>query len=134
VGKTTLLKGIRKRLTEIMLAELKKYPERVPVVIAQLVAPTSGSFNWGDYFKRLLIELSEPLVDHKLDMRKWDWTRLKDPNDGQDNLQLLLEGKPSSNRMRLASGLCITVNRRSCCLMMLNISGPLHRGENYLIS
>lgn len=103
VGKTTLLEGVRKHLTELMLAELKKNPERMPVIMLQLVAPTSGSFNWGDYFKRLLIELDEPLVDHKLDMGKWDWTRLKYPNNGQDNVQLLLEGKPSSDRMRLAS-------------------------------
>ena len=36
-------------------------------------------------------------------MGKWNLARLKYPSDGQDNLQLLLEGKPSSNRMRLAS-------------------------------
>jgi hypothetical protein len=33
----------------------------------EAVAPESGSFNWRDHYKRLLHQLDEPLIDHKLD-------------------------------------------------------------------
>ena len=35
-------------------------------VSVEAVAPESGSFNWRDHYKRLLHQLDEPLIDHKL--------------------------------------------------------------------
>jgi ABC-type ATPase with predicted acetyltransferase domain len=67
VGKTTLLKRLEKHLKEITIQELKKDQERIPVVRFRLATPTSGNFDWKDYFKRLLIALEEPLVDFKVE-------------------------------------------------------------------
>lgn len=72
VGKTTLLKRLKKHLEEINLPELENDYERFPVVNVRLSTPTSSSFDWKDYFKRTLRALEEPLVDYKLDMERWN--------------------------------------------------------------
>lgn len=102
VGKTTLLKGVKKHILEMMLSTMKIDPERIPIAIAQLVAPTSGSFDWKDYFKRLLIELEEPLIDHKIEMGAWDTSSIQFSNDGENNRQLLASDRPSGSRLRFA--------------------------------
>lgn len=66
VGKTTLLQRTQREITEELLPELEADPERVPVVRLEAVAPEAGSFNWKDYFRRLLLALEEPMVDRKL--------------------------------------------------------------------
>jgi energy-coupling factor transporter ATP-binding protein EcfA2 len=66
VGKTTLRLKAERLITEEMLSELHEDRTRVPVVSVEAVAPESGSFNWRDHYKRLLHQLDEPLVDHKL--------------------------------------------------------------------
>lgn len=102
VGKTTLLKRVGKQLTEVILDELKNYPERIPVVTVQLVAPTSGNFDWKDYFKRLLIALNEIMVDHKIDTKRRNYQGLDCSDGSTDNTQLLSSDKPSTSRMRFA--------------------------------
>lgn len=102
VGKTTLLKRVGKQLTEIILDELKNGPERIPVVTAQLVAPTSGNFDWKDYFRRLLITLNEIMVDHKIDTRRWNYQGLDCSDESANNAQLLSSDHPSTRRMRFA--------------------------------
>jgi energy-coupling factor transporter ATP-binding protein EcfA2 len=103
VGKTTLLKGIKKRITEVLLTAIENDPERIPVAIVQLETPTSGNFNWKDYFKRLLIELEEPLVDHKVSMEKWSVPSVNYLSVSESNMQLLSNDKTSSSRLRFAS-------------------------------
>jgi hypothetical protein len=66
VGKTTLLQRVEHEITEELLPELAADSERVPVVRIEAVAPEAGSFNWKDYFRRLLLALEEPMVDRKL--------------------------------------------------------------------
>ncbi len=66
VGKTTLRLKAERLITEQMLSELHEDRTRVPVVSVEAVAPESGNFNWRDHYKRLLHQLDEPLVDHKL--------------------------------------------------------------------
>lgn len=65
VGKTMLLKRIRQLLTADMLQELKADPGRLPVVMVEATPPESRSFSWRSHFKRLLLEMNEPLVDFK---------------------------------------------------------------------
>src|ERR1043165_4180015 len=72
VGKTTLLEGLNKHLTEKVLAELENDPDRFPVVYMRTVAPEKDRFEWKDFFRRLLIELEEPAVDRKVNMQKWE--------------------------------------------------------------
>jgi hypothetical protein len=66
VGKTTLRLKAERLITEEMLNELHEDRTRIPVVSVEAVAPESGSFNWRDHYKRLLHQLDEPLIDHKL--------------------------------------------------------------------
>lgn len=66
VGKTTLRLKTEQLIATEMLSELREHHARIPVVSVEAVAPESGSFNWRDHFKRLLHQLDEPLVDHKL--------------------------------------------------------------------
>lgn len=66
VGKTTLLQRVEREITQELLPELEADPERVPIVRLEAVAPEAGSFNWKDYFRRLLFALEEPIVDRKL--------------------------------------------------------------------
>lgn len=102
VGKTTLLKRLEKQLVELMLTELVKDPERLPVVKVRLDAPTSGSFDWKEFFKHLLAAMEEPLVDHKLDMTS-SGTPRHSPTSGNSNIHLISSDKPGIRLMRFAS-------------------------------
>ena len=66
VGKTTLRLKTEQLITAELLSELHEDVTRIPVVSVEAVAPESGSFNWRDHYKRLLHQLDEPLIDHKL--------------------------------------------------------------------
>ena len=66
VGKTTLRLKTEQLIAAEMLNELREDRSRIPVVSVEAVAPESGSFNWRDHYKRLLHQLDEPLIDHKL--------------------------------------------------------------------
>ena len=67
VGKTTLRAKIEQVLTSEMLPSLSDDPGRIPVVSVECVAPEAGSFSWRDHFRRLLLQMEEPLVDYKID-------------------------------------------------------------------
>ena len=66
VGKTTLRLKTEQLITTELLSELHEDHTRIPIVSVEAVAPESGSFNWRDHYKRLLIRLDEPLIDYKL--------------------------------------------------------------------
>ena len=67
VGKTTLRAKIEQVLTSEMLPSLSDDSGRIPVVSVECVAPEAGSFSWRDHFRRLLLQMEEPLVDYKID-------------------------------------------------------------------
>ena len=67
VGKTTLRAKIEQVLTAEMLPSLSADAGRIPVVSVECVAPEAGSFSWRDHFRRLLLQMEEPLVDCKID-------------------------------------------------------------------
>jgi AAA domain len=68
VGKTTLRQRAEKVLIEQMLSSLDDDRGRIPVASVQAIAPNSGNFNWKEYCTRALEALSEPLIDHKVDV------------------------------------------------------------------
>lgn len=69
VGKTTL----RLKAEHILTAELREQLEqdrgRLAVVSVEAIAPESGSFSWRDHFKRLLLQMNEPLIEYKQDLQ-----------------------------------------------------------------
>ena len=65
VGKTTLLAKIRQLLSAEALAGETPDPAWLPVVTVEATPPESTNFSWRSYFKRLLVEMKEPLVDCK---------------------------------------------------------------------
>jgi hypothetical protein len=65
VGKTTLRLRVEQELAAVALPELVADPSRIPVVGVEAVAPESGSFNWKDYYTRVLLALHEPLIAEK---------------------------------------------------------------------
>ncbi len=65
VGKTTLLRKIQHLLHATALEEGAPDPAFLPVVTVEATPPEAGSFSWRSYFKRLLLEMNEPLVDYK---------------------------------------------------------------------
>jgi hypothetical protein len=68
VGKTTLWRKIQKQLLEDMLPQLEQDRSRIPFVGIELASPDSGIFNWKDFYKRFLLTMDEPLVEHKAKM------------------------------------------------------------------
>ena len=65
VGKTTLYRRVQKQLLEEMLPQLQKDRGRIPFVGIDLASPDSGHFSWRDFYRRFLITMDEPLVEHK---------------------------------------------------------------------
>ena len=66
VGKTTLRTKVEQLLASELLPTLQDDRGRLPVVSVECIAPESGCFNWRDHFRRLLIQMEEPLVDYKI--------------------------------------------------------------------
>ncbi len=66
VGKTTLRLRTEQRITTDMLKELESDPGRFAVVGIEAVPPDHGNFNWKDFYKRLLQQLDEPCINHKI--------------------------------------------------------------------
>jgi energy-coupling factor transporter ATP-binding protein EcfA2 len=65
VGKTTLIRKVQQCLTEKLMPDLESDVGRLPFVGVEAIAPDSGSFNWRDHFRRMLLQIQEPLIDHK---------------------------------------------------------------------
>ena len=65
VGKTTLLAKIRQLLRDTVALEAPAASERIAVVTMEATPPESRTFSWRSHFKRLLLEMNDPLVDCK---------------------------------------------------------------------
>ncbi|HEX8475396.1 MAG TPA: ATP-binding protein [Pyrinomonadaceae bacterium] len=102
VGKTTILNHLKNHLEEMNLTELKNDCERFPVVTVRLSTPTSGSFDWKDYFKRTLLALEEPLVDYKLDIERWNKLYRVTHGESGWNRQLVSNDQSGIRPMRFA--------------------------------
>jgi hypothetical protein len=68
VGKTTLRAKVEQLLTAELLPMLEVDRGRLPVVSVECIAPESGSFSWREHFRRLLMQMEEPLVDYKINL------------------------------------------------------------------
>jgi GTPase SAR1 family protein len=65
VGKTTLIRRVQQCLTEKLMPVLKTDLGRLPFVSLEATAPETGNFNWRDHFRRMLLQMQEPLIDYK---------------------------------------------------------------------
>jgi AAA domain-containing protein len=66
VGKTTLRRKVEESLTAKLMPAMEEDPGRLPVLSIEAVAPDNGNFHWRDHFHRMLAQMREPLIDHKL--------------------------------------------------------------------
>ncbi len=65
VGKTTLLRKVQQCLAERLAPQLECEAGQFPFVSVEAIAPDNGNFNWRDHFRRMLLQMQEPLIDYK---------------------------------------------------------------------
>ena len=65
VGKTTLLRKVQQCLAERLAPQLESEAGQFPFVSVEAIAPDNGNFNWRDHFRRMLLQMQEPLIDYK---------------------------------------------------------------------
>jgi energy-coupling factor transporter ATP-binding protein EcfA2 len=66
VGKTTVRLKAEQLIGQQMRPALDDDPGRIPYVSIEAVAPESGNFSWRDHFYRILEQMNEALLNHKL--------------------------------------------------------------------
>jgi len=66
VGKTTLLHQVVRVLFEQNQASMLLDSAHIPVATVEARSPDLGCFDWKDYYKSVLIALSEPFADYKV--------------------------------------------------------------------
>lgn len=65
VGKTTLRYRLEQRLWEAGQSAAEQNPGHIPVAGVEVAVADADSFRWRDYYKRALVALDEPMIDHK---------------------------------------------------------------------
>lgn len=66
VGKTTLARKLYRKIVEERREEMEAEKDLVPIMYGNAIAPNGASFNWKDFYVRLLERAAEPLIDRKL--------------------------------------------------------------------
>jgi hypothetical protein len=66
VGKTTLRCRLEQQLWEAGRVVIERDPGHIPVVGLEVAVADADSFRWRDYYKRALMALDEPMIDHKI--------------------------------------------------------------------
>ena len=66
VGKTTLRCRLEQQLWEAERPAVKQDPVYIPVVGLEVAVADADSFRWRDYYKRALVALEEPMIEHKI--------------------------------------------------------------------
>ena len=66
VGKTTLLSQVMKIIFEQNQGLMMQDLAYLPIAGVEARSPDNGSFDWKDYYKSVLIALSEPFADYKV--------------------------------------------------------------------
>lgn len=65
-GKSTLLKLVRQQLIADAADAMAADPGHIPAGLLEAVKPEHGKVEWRDFYIRLLIEIHEPLIGHKI--------------------------------------------------------------------
>jgi GTPase SAR1 family protein len=69
VGKTTLLQQVVRVILEENQASMMLNPAHIPVASTEARSPSSGSFDWKDYYRNVLISVGEPFANYKVRTR-----------------------------------------------------------------
>ncbi len=70
-GKTTLLRGVIKAIIERERSKIESDPGYVPFASLLTLPPERGrSFDWSDIYRRILVQLNEPMIDQKIDAKR----------------------------------------------------------------
>ena len=75
VGKSTLRRRVESALIEKMAAEMEIDAGRIPFVSIEAVAPDNGMFHWRDHYQRMLAQIQEPAIEHKLGLERGEGER-----------------------------------------------------------
>lgn len=70
VGKSTLIKKVAEKIINDLMDQIIKNPGFIPITGIEARAPDKGYFDWRDHYIRSLLALKEPLVEHKVDIKK----------------------------------------------------------------
>ena len=110
VGKTTLRLRVEQQLIADAQADLEQDQGHVPVAALEAVAPESGNFSWKDYYRRALLALDEPLIDHKIAYGMAGFRR-----DG--NGHLVIGHNVFATRLRWAMEQCLRYRRLTALII-----------------
>ncbi|WP_158234714.1 ATP-binding protein [Lentibacillus sediminis] len=66
VGKSTLCKRVKREVLSKNHTIIQKDKGIIPIVSLELPSPDNGKFNWKDFYRRMLKEMNEPLIDYKV--------------------------------------------------------------------
>src|SRR5260370_41223683 len=75
VGKSTLRRRVETALIEKMAAEMEIDAGRIPFISIEAVAPDNGIFNWRDHYQRILAQIQEPAIQHKIGLERGEGNR-----------------------------------------------------------
>lgn len=86
VGKTTIFNKLKRTIVERMLPLLETDKGRIPFAALEAPSPDNGIFDWKDFYIRLLEQLREIAIEHKIDYEaiydrgEFSNLRVQDPN------------------------------------------------------
>lgn len=83
VGKTTLRNKVQQLLADQALRVMESDPTCVPFVAVEAAATDNGNFSWRDHYRRTLLALSEPMLEHKIQP---NWVHMKQDSRAQQIL------------------------------------------------
>lgn len=103
VGKTTIMGLLEKRLLEELKDELLADREMIPLVKAEIMGSSTSKFDWKDFYREILIELSEFSIDNRVDFTKWETRHqpwLPFDNDNYSYKNIANDNRSTESRLR----------------------------------
>lgn len=101
VGKTTLLRLLKKKLLQESLTKMADRPSWIPIVSVQAPAPGRGTFRWKNFYMIILLAVDEPALDQKINYRDGNIMR-------GSNGVLKIAPRATEDALRFAMGKALT--------------------------
>jgi energy-coupling factor transporter ATP-binding protein EcfA2 len=104
IGKTTIMRHLEKRLMEELKDELLKDREMIPLVKAEIMGASAGKFDWKDFYREILLGLSEFGINNRIDLKTWENPHQPQlPFDNAKQLYKIVANDSRSTESRLRS-------------------------------